>query len=104
MYSPPEGFLTWSVLSGVYLSLIGKAIGADDAFVVLDRGLRVAWFVLVPEVHIVEPEPLRVSFVPLKVVEKRPGCVALHIHPVLNRCEERKQDSTLSFKSGTWQQ
>lgn len=69
----------------VYLSLIGKAIRADDTFIELDRGLRVAWFVFAPEVHIVESEPLRVSFIPLKVVEERPGRVALHIHPVLNR-------------------
>lgn len=78
----------------VYLSLIGKAIRADDAFIVLDRGLRVARFVLVPEVHVEEPKPLRVSFIPLKIVKERPGCVALHIYPILdcyNKEQGRKQ-------------
>lgn len=89
------------MLLGVYLSLIGKAIRADDAFIELDRGLRVAWFVLVPEVHVVEPEPLRESFIPLEVVEERPGCVALHIYPILNRCKmargrEQTKDSKMT--------
>lgn len=79
--SSPEGLL-WSTV--VYLSLIGKTVGADEAFVELDRSLWVAWFVFVPEVHVVESKPLRVPLIPLKVVEERPGCVTFHIHPVLD--------------------
>lgn len=72
----------------VYLSLAGEAVGADDAFIVLDRGLGVARLVLVPEVHVEEPKPLSVSFIPLKVVQQRPGCVALHVHPIPDCCDE----------------
>lgn len=69
----------------VHLSLVGEAVRADDAFIELDRGLRVALFVFAPEVHVVESEPLGESFIPLEVVEERPGCVSLHIHSVLQR-------------------
>ena len=34
-------------------------------------------------VHAVEPELLRVAHGPLKVVQQRPGIVALHVHPIL---------------------
>lgn len=82
----------------VYLSLIGKAVRADDAFVELDRGLRVARFVFVPEVHVVEAEPLGESFIPLKVVQERPRGVALHVDSVFNRCD-RKTQRTNTFLS-----
>lgn len=42
----------------MYLSLIGKSIGLDDAFVELNRGLGVARLIFVPEVHIIQAEPL----------------------------------------------
>lgn len=54
--------------TATHLSLVGEAVGADEALVELDRGLRVARLVLVPEVDIEEAEPLRETFVPLKVV------------------------------------
>lgn len=76
----------------VYLSLIRKAIRADNAFIVLDRGLRVAWFVLAPEIHVVEPKPLRESFIPLKVVQEGPGCVTLHIHPIFECCKKSQEN------------
>lgn len=71
-----------------YLSLIGKAVRADDAFVVLDRGFGIAWFTFAAEVDVVETEPLGETLVPLKVIQKRPGCVSLHIHAIFNRCEK----------------
>lgn len=71
----------------MYLSLIGEAVRTDEAFVELDRGLRVARLVFVPEVHVEESKPLRVAPVPLKVVQQRPGGVALHVHPVFDRCQ-----------------
>lgn len=42
----------------MYLSLIGKSIRLNDAFVELNRGLGVARLIFVPEVHIVKAEPL----------------------------------------------
>ncbi len=98
-------FQVWCDVA-VYLSLIRKAIRADDAFVELDRGLRVAGFIFVPEVHVVESEPLRVSFIPLKVIEQRPGCVALHIHAILYRfkVKERRErrENLFNLISGMW--
>lgn len=73
-----------NMLVSAHLSLIGKTIGADDPFVELDRGLRVPWFILTAEVHKEQAEPLAVSFIPLKAVQERPGCVGLHVHTVSN--------------------
>lgn len=69
---------------GLYLSLIGEPVGADDAFVVQDWSLWVTGFVSVPEVNKVETKPLRESFVPLEAVQERPGSVPLHVHPSFN--------------------
>lgn len=68
-----------------YLSLIGKSTGADDAFVKLNRSLRITRLVFVPEVHIVQAKPLRVAFIPLKLVQQGPCSVTLHIDAIFNR-------------------
>lgn len=86
--TPLSGSLCCTV---TYLSLVGEAIGADQALVELDRGLRVTWLVLVPEVDVEEPEPLRETFVPLKVVQEGPRCVALHVHAVLYSCWAKQE-------------
>lgn len=67
-----------------YLSLIGKAVGADDAFVKLNRSFGIARLVFVPEVHVVQAEPLGVAFVPLKLVQQGPSSVALHVDSVFD--------------------
>lgn len=73
-----------STLYTSYLSLIRESIGADDAFVKLDRRFGVARLVLVPEVHVVQAEPLRVALVPLKLVQQGPGGVAPHVDSVFD--------------------
>lgn len=70
--------------AGPHLSLVGEAVGADDAFVELDRSFWEARFVLVPEVHKVESEALGEAFVPLEAVQQRPGGVTLHVDAVSN--------------------
>lgn len=65
-----------------HLSLIGKSIEADDAFVKLDRSFGIARLVFISEVHIVQAESFRVPFIPLKLVQQGPGGVALHVHPI----------------------
>lgn len=67
-----------------YLSLIGKSIEADDAFVKLNRSFGIARLVFVPEVHIVQAKPLRVTFIPLKLVQQGPCSVALHIDSIFD--------------------
>ena len=78
-----------------HLSLIGESVGADDAFVVLNGGLGIAWLVLVPEVHVVQAEPLGVAFVPLKLIQQGPGCVATHVHPVSDGCKNTSRKTTM---------
>lgn len=68
----------------MYLSLIGKSIGADDALVKLNRGFGIARLVFVPEVHIVQAESLGVAFVPLKFVQQGPRSVALHVGSIFD--------------------
>ncbi len=70
----------------MYLSLIGKSIRLNDAFVELNRGLGVARLIFVPEVHIVKAEPLWIALIPLKLVQKGPSGVALHIHSIPDSC------------------
>lgn len=67
-----------------YLSLIGKAVGADDAFVKLHGSFGISGFVFVPEVHVVQAKPLRVAFIPFKLIQQRPGGVAPHVHSVFD--------------------
>lgn len=68
-----------------YLSLIGKSVGADDTFVILNRSLGVARLVFVPEVHVVQAKPLGVAFIPLKLVEQGPGSVAPDVDSIFDR-------------------
>lgn len=68
-----------------YLSLIGKSIGADDAFVELHRRFGITGLVLVPEVHIIQAEALGVAFVPLKLVQQRPCGVAPDVDSIFDR-------------------
>ena len=68
------------------LSLIGEAIGTDDALVILNRRLGVAGLVLVPEVHVEQAKPLGVALVPLKLVQQRPRRVASHVDSIFNGC------------------
>lgn len=79
-----------------YLSLIGKSIGADDAFVKLNRGFGIARLVFVPEVHIVQAKPLGVAFIPLKLVQQGPCGVALHIDSIF--------DSLMTQQRVSWPQ
>lgn len=65
-----------------HLSLIGKSIEADDAFVKLDRSFGVARLVFIPEVYIVQAESFWVPFIPLKLVQQGPGGVALHVDSI----------------------
>lgn len=77
--------------TATHLSLVGEAVGANEALVELDRGFGVAWLVLVPEVDVEEPKPLRETFVPLKVVQEGPGRVAFHVHTVLDSCQAKQE-------------
>lgn len=70
----------------MYLSLIGKSIRLNNTFVELNRGLGVARLIFVPEVHIVKAEPLWIALIPLKLVQKGPSGVALHIHSIPDSC------------------
>lgn len=54
----------------LYLSLVGETIGADDALVVLNRGFRIALFILAPKVHIIQAKPFRVALIPFKLVKQ----------------------------------
>lgn len=67
-----------------HLSLVGKTIGADNAFVKLNRSFGVARLVFIPEVHVVQAKPLRVAFIPLKLVQQGPCSVSLHIDSVFD--------------------
>lgn len=73
-----------------YLSLIGKAIGAYNAFVELNRGFWVTFFIFASKVHIVQAKSFRVALVPFKHVEQRPCSVSFHVHPIVNRWGDRK--------------
>lgn len=78
--------------SRFYLSLIGKSVGTDDSLIELDRGFGVARLVFVPEVHVVQAKPLRVAFIPLKLVKQGPGRVALHVDSVFDRWEKHHRE------------
>lgn len=67
-----------------YLSLIGKSVGRDDAFVKLNRSFGIARLVFVPEVHVVQAKPLGVAFIPLKLVQQGPSSVALHVDAIFD--------------------
>lgn len=67
-----------------HLSLIGKTIGADDAFVKLHGSFGISGFVFVPEVHIVQAKPLRVALIPFKLIQQGPGSVAPHIDAIFD--------------------
>lgn len=67
-----------------HLSLIGETVGADNAFVKLNRSFGIARLVFVPEVHIVQAKPLGVAFIPLKLVQQGPCGVSLHTDSIFN--------------------
>lgn len=77
--------------TSTHLPLVREAVGADQALVELNRGLRVARLVLVPKVDVEEPKPLRETFVPLEVVQEGPGRVTLHVHTVLDSCGAKQE-------------
>lgn len=68
----------------LYLSLIWETVGADDAFVKLHRSFGVSGFVFVPEVHIEQAKPLRVAFIPFKLIQEGPGRVAPHVDAIFD--------------------
>ena len=86
--NPPDGegleVVFYREHSNSYLSLIGKSIGADDAFVELNRSFGITRLVFVPEVDIIQAKPLGVAFIPLKLVQQGPCCVALHIDSIFD--------------------
>lgn len=85
-------------LCWVYLSLIGKSIGADNAFVKLNRSFGIARLVLVPEVHVVQAKPLGETFIPLELVQQRPRSVALHVDSVFNTWATQRAKSFITTK------
>lgn len=64
-----KGYVNEGYTTKAYLSLIGEAVGADDAFVILNRGFGVTWFIFAPEVHVVQAKSFRVALVPFKLVK-----------------------------------
>lgn len=93
----PSDWQGFVVLSA-NLSLIGKSIGADNAFVKLNRSFGIARLVFVPEVHIVQAKSLRETFIPLKFVQQRPCSVALHIDSVFDSWVTKRSKSLITTK------
>lgn len=84
--------------------MIREAVGVDDAFIELNRGLGVTGFILILKVYVKKAKSLRVAFIPLKLIQQRPCCVAFHIHPISNGYRNQKETTVILILTRLFEQ